>query len=81
MVKKNIEHFHLLLNQELLKMVILSLVAMTGLEKCCTRFAYMQWLYFTQVSEPWLEAGDMCNSRILLVCVSRLHLIDLLAYF
>ena len=41
----------------------------------------MQWLYFTQVSEPWLEAGDMCNSRILLVCVSRLHLIDLLAYF
>ena len=31
----------------------LSLVVMTGLGKCCIRFAYICSGYFTQVSEPW----------------------------
>ena len=54
MVKKNNnkKDFLLLQTQELLKMMILSLVAMTGLEKCCITFAYMQWL--TPMSEPLL---------------------------
>ena len=37
----------------LAQMMILSLVAMTGLKKCCITSAYLQWLNFTQVSELW----------------------------
>ena len=33
-------------------MMIFSLVAMTGLEKCCITSAYLQW-YVTQVNNPW----------------------------
>ena len=37
---------HILLqNQELLKWMILSLVAMTELKKCCKTNAYLQWLF------------------------------------
>ena len=42
MIIKNILHLQ---TQEVLKMMILSLVAMSGLEKCCITFAYLQWLF------------------------------------
>ena len=39
------KHILLLQNQELLKWMILSLVAMTKLKKCCITNAYLQWLF------------------------------------
>ena len=45
-------------------MMILSLVAMTGLEKCCITSAYLQWLFHS--GERAVARGDLvvtCNLR------------------
>ena len=39
------------------QMMILSLVAMTGLEKCCITSAYLQWLFHS--GEPAMACGPL----------------------
>ena len=43
-------------------MMILSLVAMTGLEKCCITSAYLQWLYHS--GERAVARGPLVSSLL-----------------
>ena len=45
MIKK--KHTHSSSKPRTAQMMILSLVAMTGLEKCCITSAYLQWLFYS----------------------------------
>ena len=55
--KKKIKHVFFLQNQEPSKMIILSLVTMTGLENCFITFAYLQGLCHS--GEPAMVRGPL----------------------
>ena len=53
------------------QMTILSLVAMTGLEKCCITSAYLQWLFHS--GERAMAHGPLFLTILTLVMLNKLR--------